>query len=120
MNVAHGMLAAALLLPAGGVRAQAKELPRIAVTCVDVDGKAVAGAEVYVFQGRKSARGASDYVASGPHLTDAGGVATTVVAVDYDGGRFDRWLYARVPGKLVAARRWARFGDAPAGEPTLR
>ncbi len=102
--------------------AQQKELPRVTVTCVDGDGKPVAGAEVHVFQHRKGLAGAASYEHSGPHATGADGVATTAIALDYDGGRFDRWLYARVPGKLVAAARWLRFdATAPADPaPVLR
>lgn len=100
--------------------AQGKELPRVTVKCVDGDGKAVAGAEVHLFQHRKSANATADYVPSGPHRTDANGVAVTAIAVDYDGGRFDRWLYARVPGKLVGGLRWFRFDDSPVAEPVIR
>src|SRR5262245_30158978 len=119
MNVGLALVVVAVLGSAGLAAAQAKELPRIAVTCVDTDGKPVAGAEVHVFQHKKSATGTA-YVASGPHLTDVSGVATTAVALDYDGGKFDRWLYARVPGKVVAAQRWFRFDDSPIVEPRLR
>src|SRR6187549_643478 len=100
-------------LTAAAPRAQeeraAAPLPRVEVRCLDVDGKPVAEAEVHVFQARKGLDGRSDYVGSGPHRTDAEGLATTAIAMDFDGGRFDRWFHARVPGKLVGAQRASRF-----------
>jgi len=110
---------AGLVLAAAAI-AQGKELPRVTVKCVDTDGKPVAGAEVHLFQHRKSPNAITDYVPSGPHRTDSNGVAVTAIAVDYDGGRFDRWFHARVPGKLVGALRWFRFDDSPITEPVIR
>ena len=96
-------------------------LPRAEVRCLDIDDKPVAEAEVHVFQARKGLDGRADYVASGPHRTDAEGVARTAIAMDFDGGRFDRWFHARVPGKLVGAHRAVRFDlDAPVPTPTIR
>lgn len=91
---------------------------RIVAKCVSGDGQAVAAAQVWVVQHR----GAGRYETRGPFASDATGAATTCVALDYDGGCFDRWLYAYVPGKLVGALRWLRLDrNAPAhpGEPIL-
>ena len=96
-------------------------LPRVEVHCVDAAGKPVVGAEVHVFQARKSPDGRADFVASGPHRSDAEGRAIAGVALDFDGGRFDRWFYARVPGKLVGAERAFSFDvKAQAPTPTIR
>lgn len=96
-------------------------LPRVEVQCVDAAGTPVVGAEVHVFQARKSPDGRADFVASGPHRSDAEGRAIAGVALDFDGGRFDRWFYARVPGKLVGAQRAFRFdANAQAPTPTVR
>lgn len=59
----------------------------------------------------------------GPHRTGVDGLASTAIAIDYDGGCFDRWLHARVPGKLVGAMRWLRLDtNAPPvpTEPVIR
>lgn len=110
-------------LTAAALRAQEQRanppLPRVEVRCLDVEDKPVADAEVHVFQARKGPDGRADYVASGPHRTDAEGVARTAIAMDFDGGRFDRWFHARVPGKLVGAQRALRH-DPPAPMPTIR
>lgn len=103
----------------GATRAQ----ERVIVKCVDVDGKPVAAAEVFVLQHRQGLTGAASYETSGPHTTDADGVATTCIALDYDGGCFDRWLYARVPGKSVGGLRWLRLdrsGPAHPAEPIVK
>lgn len=101
---------------------QQKDLPRVTVTCVDVDGKPVADVEVHMFQG-KGITGPAAYAHSGPHRTGADGVAVTAVAIDYRGGCFDRWFYARVPDKLVGGLRWLRFdanGPAWPEKPVIR
>jgi hypothetical protein len=106
MHAGRAVLAfvASLLFAVAG-SAQGKELPRITVTCVDTEGKPVAGAEVHVFQYR-GVPGPNSYEVHGPILTDANGTATAGVALDREGGKFDRWFYARVPGKLVGGTRW--------------
>ena len=114
-------LAALLALwSAAAACAQDTALPRIRVTCVDGNGKPVANAEVHVFQFRKSPTPITDYLVSGPHRTDAEGVAVTAVALDHDGGQFDRWFHARVPGKWVGGMRWFRMRDTTVGEPVVR
>jgi hypothetical protein len=108
-----GRVGVVLLLAVGALVAQGQQLPRVTVTCVDSDGKPVVDAEVHLFQFR---RGTPEPEHSGPHRTGADGSAATAIAIDYDGGCFDRWLYARVEGRLVGALRWARFG---AGAPPM-
>lgn len=91
-------------------------LPRVTVKSIDADGNPVAGAEVHLFQHRGSPNTILD-LPSGPHRTDANGVGVSAIAIDYDGGRFDRSLHARVPGRLVGA---LRFDDSPIAEPLIR
>lgn len=72
----------------------------VGVLCVDSDGKPVAGAEVYLFQ--NVAGEPSRYKQFGPYTSDEQGRAKCPRAVVQDGrGHFDRWAYARVPGRLV-------------------
>src|SRR6187455_2914090 len=81
----------------------------VSVLCVDADGKPVEGAETYLFQNY----GGGDqvrYVSSGPMKSDAAGKATFPQAIFSDAlGNFDRWIYARVPGKQVGVARTARW-----------
>lgn len=123
MNAGRAVIAGVgLMLGSATAVAQEKQLPRVTVTCIDVDGEPVAGAEVYMFQG-KGITGRAGYEPSGPHRTGAGGVAATAIAIDYRGGCFDRWFYARVPGKLVGGLRWLRFdanGPAWPEKPVIR
>ncbi len=101
------------LLASASILAQVQSPAVLRVSCVDTDGRPVAGAEVHVFQWRKMPDDFKSVVAGGPFTSGDDGVASTITAIDYDGGRFDRWVYARVPGKLVGALRRARFGDDP-------
>ncbi|APW60336.1 Regulatory protein BlaR1 [Paludisphaera borealis] len=86
---------------------------KLAVTCVDSDGKPVAGAEVHLYQfvGRSDE---GRFVHSGPFTTDGRGKAVCSDATLYDGGNFDRWFYARVPGRLVGAGRSAKWTNRAA------
>ena len=118
MNARRTIVAVAWFVVAmTAAAAQGNPLPRLAVKCVDAEGKPVSDAEVHVFQARKGVVGAASYEPSGPHRTGVDGVATTAIAIDYDGGCFDRWLYARVPGKSVGAMRWLRFDTTAPPEP---
>ncbi|MFO1096043.1 MAG: carboxypeptidase regulatory-like domain-containing protein [Planctomycetaceae bacterium] len=95
----------------------------VAVVCVDADGKPVAGAEVYVFQHDGPLPGR--YVQSGPFTTDAEGhVAGVKPIVRDEAGNFDRFYYARVPGKLVGVGRsmkWKGSSDRnPEGRIEMR
>jgi hypothetical protein len=82
---------------------------RASVLCVDAEGKPVTGAEVHLFQHVGEGR-AGEYVHFGPVMSDASGQAQFSPAV-FSGplGNFDRWVYARVPGKLVGVARSARW-----------
>lgn len=82
----------------------AVDVETVDVLCVDADSHPVAGAEVYVFQHDGPLPGR--YVQSGPFTTDAEGhVAGAKPIVRDDAGHFDRFYYARVPGKLVGVGR---------------
>ncbi len=75
--------------------------PRVTVLCVDADGKPVPNAEVYLFQ--HPAGDKSPYMQSGPFISDEQGRALCGEAIfSNDVGNFDRWIYARVPSRLVA------------------
>ena len=70
------------------------------VVCVDSSGKPVPAAEVHLFQrvGEEQGR----YVHIGPLKADEQGKAVGPLAVfSNEHGNFDRWFYARVPGRLV-------------------
>lgn len=89
------------------------------VTCVGADGKSVAGAEVYFFQSvpGEPAR----YKQFGPFKSNDRGRATCPRAVVSDGrGHFDRWVYARVPGRLVGVARSANWKARTALNPEFR
>ncbi len=88
-------------------------LEKVAVTCVDSDGKPISGAEVYLFQFTGPAEGGR-FVQSGPFMTDDGGRAECSDATLYDGDKYDRWFYARVPGRLVGAGRTAKWTNRAA------
>ncbi|MCO6047736.1 carboxypeptidase regulatory-like domain-containing protein [Aeoliella sp. ICT_H6.2] len=76
--------------------------------CVDADGNGVAGAEVYVFQHTGGDDG--EYEQFGPFTTNAEGHAECAEAVfTSDVGNFDRFYYARLPGKLVGVSRSANW-----------
>ncbi len=74
------------------------------MVCVDAEGRAVAGAEVHLYQLTAGEDGRFEH--SGMFTTDAEGKAACNVAVfSSESGNFDRWFYARVPGRLVGAAR---------------
>jgi beta-lactamase regulating signal transducer with metallopeptidase domain len=94
--------------PVAPAKATPKALDKVVVSCVDSDGKPVPGAEVYLFQFAGPAEGGR-FVQTGPFTTDAGGRAECSEATLYDGDKYDRWFYARVPGSLVGAGRSAKW-----------
>lgn len=101
---------AALLAVAVGVAAAATaQRTGVAVRCTDADGAAVAGAVVHVFQRLGLPDGSGQYARFGPFATDDAGRAACPVGLTYDGGRFDRFVHARVPGALVGGARAMRF-----------
>jgi hypothetical protein len=76
--------------------------------CIDYEGNPVSGAEVHLFQrtGGKDAR----YVHFGPFQSDEHGKAVCAEAVfSNENGNFDRWIYARIPGRLVGVARCAKW-----------
>lgn len=88
---------------------EAPQLPQqpVTVRCLDAEGKPVAGAEVHLFQydGRERR-----YVHSGPFTSDEQGRVVSDEALFSDElGHFDRWVYARVPGRLVGVARSAKW-----------
>lgn len=85
----------------------------VVVTCVDAEGNAVEGAEVHLFQYSAKAEGGR-YVHSGPRLSGKDGKATCAAATNYDGEKHDRWIYARVPGRLVGVARSVKWANREA------
>jgi thiol-disulfide isomerase/thioredoxin/protocatechuate 3,4-dioxygenase beta subunit len=92
----------------------------VVVVCLDGDGKPVAGAEVHFFQGISGKAGPYKYF--GPFTSDAEGRASCPRAVFYydQPGRFDRWAYARVPGRLVGVARSANWNKRSPVNPEFR
>ncbi len=82
--------------------------PKVNVLCVDAQGKPVPNAEVFLFQQTGSVKGR--YVRSGPFTTDEHGRALCSDAIfSNESGNFDRWIYARVPGRLIGTARAAKW-----------
>ena len=82
---------------------------RVSVLCVDAEGNPVEGAEVHLFQHVRN-DDESRYLNFGPLNSDAEGKVLFPQAMFSNShGNFDRWVYARVPGKLVGAGRSARW-----------
>lgn len=107
----RGLVLAATLSTAflGSLRADDQSTAeKVVATCVDAEGKPVAGAEVHLFQ-FVGAGEEGRYVQAGPFLSGEDGKATCSEAVTNDGGTFDRWFYARVPGRLVGVSREAKW-----------
>lgn len=79
------------------------------VLCVDEEGKPIAGAEVHLFQ-QASLQEGHPYNHVGPLKSDAAGqVQFPEAEFTTSLGDFDRWIYARIPGKLVGAARSVRW-----------
>ena len=82
--------------------------PKFNVLCVDAQNKPVPNAEVFLFQQTGSVKGR--YVRSGPFKSDEQGRALCSDAIfSNEFGNFDRWIYARVPGRLIGAARAAKW-----------
>ncbi|HEV3339603.1 MAG TPA: carboxypeptidase regulatory-like domain-containing protein [Pirellulales bacterium] len=80
----------------------------VTVLCVDDAGKPVVGAELHLFQAVAGEH--SRYKHFGPFVSDDQGRVACPRAVPSDGrGHFDRWVYARVPGRLVGIARSANW-----------
>jgi hypothetical protein len=85
----------------------AGEAAALPIVCVDSDDNPVARAEVYMFQYSGLAK---RYRECGPFETDAEGKATCNLSIlSNDRGNYDRWIYARLPGKLVGVARCTRW-----------
>jgi hypothetical protein len=100
---------------------QSQPLPiqRVDVLCVDADGKPVPDAEVHLFQqaGGEGVR----YLHSGPVTSDAQGRAICAEAIyTNEFGNFDRWIYARIPGRLVGVGRCAKWTNQRVIDPDGR
>jgi len=82
---------------------------RVSVLCVDEQGNPVEGAEVHLFQNVGKGPTAR-YFSLGAAKSDAQGKAFFPRAIFSDSlGNFDRWVYARVPGKFVGVARSVRW-----------
>ena len=90
---------------------------KVRVRCVDDDGKPVSGAEVWLWQSRQLPNGKGEQLESGPFRTGDDGTTSTAVGMTWGGGKFDRWVYARIAGKLVGARRSMHMAGDKQGEP---
>lgn len=112
METTRGVVVALAL----ALAASAQSGKRLAVRCVDQKGRPVAAAEIWLWQARQMPDGRADLVASGPFRSGDDGMAKTAVATTYAGGHYDRWVYARVAGKLVGANRKAAYATAPVGD----
>jgi thiol-disulfide isomerase/thioredoxin len=97
----------------------AEQSQGVTVMCVNKDGKPVAGAEVHLFQSVVGEPGR--YKHFGPFAADDEGLAACPRAVVSDGqGHFDRWAYARIPGRLVGVGRSANWKKRAPINPELR
>ncbi len=87
----------------------------VSIQCIDSEKQPVAGAEVYLFQ---SDGKTMVYKSFGPLKSDADGklVCDSALYQTEDPGEvltktgnYDRWIYARVPGRLVGVARSSRW-----------
>ena len=91
----------------------------LTVLCVDADGKPIAGAEVHLYQ--REGEDDGRYVHSGPFTSDAEGRAVGARAIFSNGlGNLDRWIYARVPGRLVGVARSTKWTNRASSNPEPR
>jgi hypothetical protein len=98
-------------------QASQPSVPRVSVRCVDAQGKPVPDAEVFLFQhsGGDKSKDKGRYVQSGPFTSDEQGRALCAEAIFMnERGNFDRWIYARVPGRLVGTARGAKWTNRAA------
>jgi WD40 repeat protein len=91
----------------------------VTVLCVDKDGKPIAGAEVHIFQSVVGEPTRYKYFAL--YTSDDQGRVTCPRAVFFDGGgHFDRWAYARVPGRFVGVARSTNLKNRAPINPEFR
>jgi hypothetical protein len=126
----HGAITAALLslaLIAGLATTSAPAMTPLPSTpeqpvhmlCVDAGGNPVANAELHLYQ--CVSEKALHYDHFGPFTSDAQGKAVCPKAVfSNEHGNFDRWIYARVPGRLVGVARGAKWTNRAAFNPEGR
>jgi len=87
--------------------AQSERAEPVRMRCVDAEGKPVAGAEIHLFQYDGKAE---QYASAGPFQSDAEGKAICdTLLFSNDAGNYDRWIYARIPGRLVGAARSVKW-----------
>jgi hypothetical protein len=76
--------------------------------CIDSESADVAGAEIHLYQLNGGENGRFQHF--GPFRSDARGRAVCAQAVfTKERANFDRWIYARVPGRLVGFARSAKW-----------
>ncbi len=91
-------------------RTAVPELPdRVVVVCKDELGRPVKNAEVFVMQVAKHAEMKGRYELFGPFTSNAKGRALGPPAMTFDGGKYDRLVYARVPGTYIGVSRSLRW-----------
>jgi beta-lactamase regulating signal transducer with metallopeptidase domain len=89
------------------------------MVCLDADDKPVPGAEVHLYQNTGGDDG--HFLHSGTFTTDAEGKAVCPEAIFTNAiGNFDRWIYARVAGRLVGAARSAKWTNRRVINPEFR
>jgi hypothetical protein len=87
--------------------------PSVSTVCVEANGTPVSGAEVHLFQ--QTGEGNGHYTHSGPFTSGREGKAECGRAIfSNERGNFDRWIYARVPGRLVGVARGAKWTNRAA------
>ncbi len=87
--------------------------------CVDAQGIPVTGAEVHLFQRSDGTDGR--YIHFGPFISDEQGkVDCREEFIDSKLRTFDRWVYARVPGRLVGVARSAKWKNSEPINPKFR
>ena len=94
----------------------------VRIVCRNANGEAVTAAEAYLFQHTGGDDG--HYETFGPYESDMRGTVVCPTAVfATDGEGYDRFIYARVPGKLVGVARSAKWRNQkpfnPEGAVTL-
>jgi protocatechuate 3,4-dioxygenase beta subunit len=110
-------MCAALVISAtfarGPLSAGADEPQQVQVVCLDLAGEPVTGAEVHLFQ--HSGGDDGKYVHFGPFESDMRGRVVCMKALfTRDDGSHDRFIYARVPGRVVGVGRSMKWrGNKP-------
>ncbi len=99
--------------------AQQSDTDGVVVVCSDAKDRPLEGVEVYLFQCVGLPDGGIDYRSFGVDRSDASGRAKFPVAVTYGGGRYDRLVYARVPGELVGGGRSVRVAPGDGSGSTV-